>query len=132
MCIPLGETFSLVPRSKSSVKMKYRGRNFQKMEVAGTFRFQTHSCFSSKQFIHYYLQSCSADLNILLTCNFSVALTPSHECSKPSLLYGNQHKFLLFMWAVKNPVYKYKSYIMYLSTNLNKKYVIVFKRADKM
>ena len=37
MCIPFGETFSFLPRSKSSVKVKvkYQGHFFQEMAVTG-------------------------------------------------------------------------------------------------
>ena len=41
MYIPYGKTLSLVPKSTSSVKVKYQGHSFQKqkMAVAGAFVF---------------------------------------------------------------------------------------------
>ena len=33
MCIPWGKTLSLVPKSRSSVKVKYQGHSFQKMAL---------------------------------------------------------------------------------------------------
>ena len=39
MCILCGKTFSSVPRSRSSVKVKYEGQHFSKMAVAWVFVF---------------------------------------------------------------------------------------------
>ena len=45
-CIPLGKSFSLVPRSRSSVKVKYHcGKNGH---CGGIRVSQTHSCSSKK------------------------------------------------------------------------------------
>ena len=43
MCIPWGKTFSLVPRSRSSVKVKCQGHNLKKIGCCGGIPIsQTH------------------------------------------------------------------------------------------
>ena len=44
MCIPYGKTFSLIPRSMSSVKVKYHGLNLKKRKKCP---FQKHSCLTN-------------------------------------------------------------------------------------
>ena len=43
--IPWGKTFSLVPKSRSSVKVKYKGHSFEKMAIAGAFVFHKYILF---------------------------------------------------------------------------------------
>ena len=47
MCIPCGKTLSLIPRSRSSVKVKYQGHIFQKKAVTGALVFHKHRMFSA-------------------------------------------------------------------------------------
>ena len=46
ICITFSYTFSLVPWSRSSLKVKYRGHNFQKMAITGAVVFHKYSLFT--------------------------------------------------------------------------------------
>ena len=49
ICLPLCKPLSLVPKSRSSVKVKYQGHSFlQKMAVAAAFIYHKHNLFLFK------------------------------------------------------------------------------------
>ena len=55
--IPWGKTLSLVPKSRSSVKVKvkYQGHSFRKKNEGGGIRVsQTHVVYLCISFIHYF------------------------------------------------------------------------------
>ena len=45
MCIAYSKNFTLVPRSRSSVEIKYQGHTFQKIAVTGTIASNKYSLF---------------------------------------------------------------------------------------
>ena len=98
-----GETLSLIPKSRSSVKVKYQGHSFQKMAVAGGIHVsQTHlvlTCFQKALLLGIFSFSqevlCPLSLYHTIPTFTTMRKKPLENIVGKGENAGSQH-FLLF------------------------------------